>query len=148
MEIQSLIDYATLRAVLTVSDSELPDDLLQSFHVEDDVAAELDDRVPNWEGISDEKPTRLLRLFVKYAAAAAVATTASVFVLKKETDGNNEGQRSDKDGFAYIAIAMRSKAEAALSKLLDALGVEVVSDPVSLLDRSPPNRDIITEARS
>lgn len=148
MEIQQLIDYATLRAVLTVSESELPDELLQSFHVEDDVGAELDERVPAWASIADDKQVRQLRLFAKYAAAAQVATTASVFVLKKETDGNNEGQRSDKDGFAYISVAMRAKAETAISKLLDMLGETPVTDTPVLLDRSTPNRDIITEARS
>lgn len=148
MEIQQLIDYATLRAVLTVSDSELPDDLLQSFHVEDDVAVELDTRLPDWSEIEDEKQLRLLRLFVKYAAGALVATTASVFILKKETDGNNEGQRSDKDGFAYISVSLRAKADAAMNKLLDMLSLTPETATVSLLDRSSPNRDIITEPRS
>ena len=148
MEIQSLIDYATLRAVLTVSDSELPDDLLQSFHVEDDVAAELDARLPTWADIEDAKQLRQLRLFVKYAAGAQIATTASVFILKKETDGNNEGQRSDKDGFAYISVSLRAKADAAMNALLDMLNLTPEAATVSLLDRSSPNRDIIIEPRS
>lgn len=147
MDITQLIDYDTLRAVLTVSVSELPDALLESYHVEDDVAAELDERVPEWGSIADEKPLRQLRLFAKYAAAATVAVTASVFVLKKETDGNNEGQRSDKDGFAYISVAMRAKAEAALSTLLDLLNMPEGVDYAELLTRSPPNRDIITTSR-
>lgn len=147
MNVQDLFDYPTLRAVLTVSESELPDSLLQSFHVEDDVEVELDRRVPAWASLSDPKQVRLLRLFAKYVAGSQVATTASVFILKKETDGNNEGQRSDKDGFAYISASLRAKAETALADLLALVGDEPV-DPMSLLDRVQPLRDIITEPRS
>ncbi len=147
MEVQQLIDYATLRAVLTVSESELPDSVLQSFHVEDDVASELDERVPGWANTADGKQLRQLRLFAKYAAGAQIATTASVFILKKETDGNNEGQRSDKDGFAYISVKLREKAESALLKLLALKGTAPAAGTTALLDRSPPNRDVITEPR-
>ncbi len=147
MQVRDLFDHAALRAVLTVSESELPESVLCSYNVEDDVTVELNRRVTGWQDIAEDDQLLCLRLFAKYFAASVVATTASIFVLKKETDGNNEAQRSDKDGFAYIAPALREKAEAALRMLFDLQGVESETAAPALLDRVVPTRDIITQAR-
>lgn len=147
MDISDLLDLDQVRAVLTVSEADLPDDVMEDFGLEDEIEDILDDRVPKWSEIVLPKLQRKLRVFVKYKAAATVALMAPVFVLKKMTDGANEGQRSDRDGFRWIAEELDVKAEKALAGLLEELDVEVFSGYSELVGVVNPLRDPITEPR-
>ncbi len=147
MDISDLLDLDQIRAVLTVSEADLPDDVMEDFGLEDEIEDILDDRVPSWSEITLPKLQRKLRVFVKYKAAATVALMAPVFVLKKMTDGANEGQRSDRDGFRWLAEELDAKAEKALAGLLEELDVEVFSGYSELVGVVNPLRDPITEPR-
>lgn len=145
--ISDLLRLDQVRSVLTVSPVDLPDEVLEGYGLEDDLAADLDARLPSWETLNDSSHLRSLRMFVKYRAAALIAVTAPVFVLKKSTDGSNEGQRSDRDGFLWLAENLNARANAILSELLEELGEDVEVEPFELVGKSMPARDPITEPR-
>lgn len=145
--ISDLLRLDQVRSVLTVSPVDLPDEVLEGYGLEDDLAADLDARLPSWETLNDSSHLRSLRMFVKYRAAALIAVTAPVFVLKKSTDGSNEGQRSDRDGFLWLAENLNARANAILSELLEELGEDVEVEPFELVGKSIPARDPITEPR-
>lgn len=144
MNLMDLLTPDRIRSVLTVSPSDLPDSVIMSYGLEDDIGVELDTRMPNWSTVSDSVTLRKLRLFVKYRAAAIVAATAPVFILKKSTDGNNEGQRSDKDGFLWLSDRLNKKADKIIA---DLIGADVSSYSFSLVGRVIPARDPVTEPR-
>lgn len=153
MPYYELTSTAQIRNVLTVSESDLPDEVIEGFGLDDDLGAVLDKALPGvWEPISvgpAGKQLRLLRLFAKYFCAGSLARTAQVFVLKKTTDGSNEGQRSDKDGWLWLSGSLLGQATAALDELVDDLGLtpaEVV--PYSQISRVVPSRDPITTPRA
>lgn len=147
MLISDLLDLNQIRAVLTVSEADLPDDVMEDFGLADEIEDILDDRVPLWSEIVLPKLQRKLRVFVKYKAAATLALMAPVFVLKKMTDGANEGQRSDRDGFRWLVEELDAKAEKALAGLLEELDVEVFPGYSELVGVVNPLRDPITEPR-
>lgn len=154
MAYHELTTTAQIRNVLTVSESDLPDEVIEGYGLEDDMAAVLDKALPGvWEPIivapNPGKQLRLLRLFAKYFCAGSMARTAQVFVLKKTTDGSNEGQRSDKDGWLWLSGSLLGQATAALDDLVDDLGLtppDVV--PYSQIGRVVPDRDPITTPRA
>lgn len=140
---------AQIRSTLTTSESNLPDEVLDDYGLDDILSENLDKLVVGWQTASTERAERLLRLYSRYFCAGTVAITAQVFILKKETDGSNEGQRSDKDGFAFLAQAMFNQAGAYLSELLDEMGLPQPEAVVPVLfSRSIPDRDPIVEPRS
>lgn len=145
--ISDLLQLSQVRSVLTVSPVDLPDEVLADYGLEDDISADLDRRLPSWASLTEVKHLRSLRLFVKYRAAAMVAVTAPIFVLKKSTDGSNEGQRSDRDGFLWLADNLNGRADAVLNELLVELGEDVSVEPFELVGKSVPARDPITEPR-
>lgn len=152
MDFLGLTTTEQIRAVLTVSETDLPDEVIDTYGIDDDLAEALEGSIPTWEGIivtPDTKNSRRLRLFAKYYCAATLAVMAQTFILKKDTDGSNEGQRSDKDGFAWMAPALLAKANGYVLLIQEDLGTapEAVS-PVSLMTRVVPDRDVITQPRA
>lgn len=148
MNISDLLDLDQVRAVLTVSEADLPDDTLEQFGLEDEVEDILDKRIPEWSEITIPKLERKLRIFTKYQAAAILALTAPIFILKKMTDGSNEGQRSDKDGLRWLADELQGKADTVMDDILDELGIEVGTTNVQLVGISVPTRDPVTDPRT
>lgn len=147
IDISDLLDLQQVRNILTVSPADLPDEVLNGYGLEDDVEAALDKRLETWRTLVDDKHIRSLRLYIKYKAAALVALTAPVFVLKKSTDGSNEGQRSDRDGFLWLAGSLASRADAVMDDLLADLDLSVGVGQVDLVGKSVPSRDPIVEPR-
>lgn len=137
-----------IRAVLTVSSADLPDPVLEGYGLEDDLAEDLSKWVPTWEGFeAGGRQQRLLRLYAKYFCASIVAVTAQAFILKKMTDGSNEGGRSDIDGWESLPHKLRAKAEThrgTLANLLDP--TRRVAMP-TLISGVAPARDVIVEGR-
>lgn len=159
MSLHGLTTFNQLRGVLTVSEADLPDEILADYGLEDDLAVELDGWAVDWQamvaageaataGEEDKRRHRLLKLFSKYFCAAQVAATAPVFVLTKNTDGSNEGQRSDADGFLWVQRAMLSKAATYRDQLLDLLNIVPTDNSMVFVSRVSPARDPVTEARS
>lgn len=148
MTILNLTSFAQIRGVLTVSEADLPDETLASYGLDDDLAADLDSWAQGWAAIAVPEQARSLRLFSKYFCAAAVASSAPVFVLTKMSDGSNEGQRNGTEGFLWLSEAMRSKAQAHKSALLLALGTEPAPVGYTLVSAVRPTRDPIVEPRS
>lgn len=145
MDVLGLTSYSQIRAVLTVSPEDLPDETMRSYGVEDDLELELTEWLPDWEAISDDKQELHLRLFAKYFCAASIGTTASIFVLTQSSDGENAGQRSPGDTQKVIAELM-NKASVHKAELLKNMGGTETSYP-SFMSISKPSRDVITEGR-
>jgi hypothetical protein len=150
VDVLGLTSYAQIRGVLTVSQTDLPDELLQGFGVEDDLAEHLAGWAPDYAAVSvagDERKARLLRLFAKYYCASVIARTAPVFVLTKISDGSNEGQRSG-EGLAHLATSLLATAEKYRSDYEDALsGASKGVTIPNVISRVTPSRDPVTEAR-
>ena len=145
-EILGLTGYSQIRGVITVSERDLPDETLQAMALEDDLEAELLGWLPDWGSLSEAADLQRLRLFAKYFCAGNVADMAQIFVLKKDTDGSNEGQRSDIDGFRELASILKGKAQLHKAALANSLGIQV-SRTYSMMSVSTPARDVITQAR-
>lgn len=152
MEFLGLTNTEQMRSVLTIDEFDLPDEIINTYGIDDDLAEALEGSVPTWEEIlldPDSKNARRLRLFAKYFCAGTLAVMAQTFILKKDTDGSNEGQRSDKDGYAWMAPALLNKANGYISLIQEDLGT--TPDPItplSVISRVVPDRDVITEPRS
>ena len=147
MDLLGLTSTEQVRNVLTVSQEDLPDEVIQGFGLEDDLHTDLEGWVPEWESLTEDSQVRRLRLYAKYFCAATIAMMARVFILKKSTDGSNEGQRSDADGFADLADLLMGKANAHRKALETALGRDETPG-FTMVSRLPPARDVITQARS
>lgn len=147
MTVLNLTTFDQIRGVLTVSPADLPDSVLASYGLEDDLGADLDAWAAGWSSVVDPAQGRLLRLYAKYFCAGTVAKTAQVFVLTKKSDGSNEGQRSDSEGFLWMAESLLSRAAAIKSQLLDLIGGSEPGAWVSVTGVVRPARDPITEPR-
>ena len=148
MDLLGLTTTDQVRHVLTVSEADLPDEVLQGFGLEDDLAAELEGWLPELDSLTDEKQLRRARLYAKYFCAGTIAVMARVFILKKSTDGSNEGQRSDADGFAALAEELLKQADKHRLALEATLGREPSIRTYSPVSRLIPDRDVITQART
>lgn len=148
MTVLDLTTFDQIRGVLTVSPADLPDSVLASYGLEDDLGADLDAWAAGWSSVVDAGQSRLLRLYAKYFCAGSVARTAQVFVLTKASDGSNEGQRSDADGFLWLSETLLAKAAGFKDQFLEAAGAAASSQRMTFASRVTPARDPITEARS
>ena len=141
-----------IRSVLTVSQTDLPDAVIQGYALEDDLGAMFDKALPDlWEPLivaGTPAQQRKLKLVAKYFCAGTVAKTAQVFVLKKITDGSNEGQRSDKDGWLWMSERLLGQAAEVLDELIDELlPPEPNVMPYTQFSGVTPDRDPITTPR-
>lgn len=151
-----LTTTAQIRAVLTVSETDLPDEVIDGYGLDDDLANFLEGKVPTWQDLVAAASTpegaanaRRLRLAAKYYCAGTVARMAQIFVLKKDTDGSNEGQRSDKDGWAWVSASLLGQADGYIAEIKDDLGLsQDVASPYTVVSRGTPDRDPITTPRS
>lgn len=147
MTILDLTTFDQIRGVLTVSSVDLPDATLAAYGLEDDLGADLDSWATGWSSVVEPGQSRTLRLYAKYFCAGTVAKTAQVFVLTKASDGSNEGQRSDADGFLWLSDMLLSKAAGFRDQFLAAIGSSSEPERIGLMSRVAPTRDPITEAR-
>lgn len=152
MEFYGLTTALQIQKILTVGNQDLTVEDIMAQGLEDNLASELDAAVPQWEIVKEDpsKPAtqRRLRLFAKYYCAGTVALTAQAFILKKITDGSNEGQRSDKDGWAHLAANLLNKAAQYLAMVVADEGLTQPSVIPSLISRVTPDRDPVTQPRS
>lgn len=150
MDFFGLTTINQIRGVLTVDESDIEDSTIEDYGLEDDLGRFLD-VVPDWEELvkTPSKNTRRLKIAAKYFCAGMIGKRAQVFILKKSTDGSNEGQRSDKDGWAWLADGLLADAQAALAEVLEDLGLtpEPVM-PYRVIAISIPDRDPIKTPRT
>lgn len=161
MDYLGLTNTAQIRATLTIGEEDLDDEQIDGYGLDDDLGEALDTALKGlaqksppttWQEIAAEPAnpnSRRLRLFAKFFCAGTLAVTAQSFVLKKIADGSNEAQRSDKDGFAWMAPTLFARAQGYLDQLVEDLGItpEPLA-PFSIMKRVVPGRDPITEPRS
>lgn len=67
-----------------------------------------------------------------------------MFVLTKQTDGANEGQRSGNEGFRWLADSLMAKALSYRDKLLELVGEPVSTGEMVFAARVIPTRDPVT----
>lgn len=155
MDYLGLTTTDQIRSTLLVSSDDLDDDVVDGYGLDDDLGEALDNAVPTWQTLiggadpDNAKNFRRLRLYAKYQCAAWLAQRAQNFILKKNADGSNEMQRSDKDGFAWMAPGLQASADAAMAALQADLEITPANpEPMSIISRVIPDRDPITEPRS
>jgi hypothetical protein len=137
--------------VLTVDEEDLSQEQIDGYGLIDDLTIDLVSQLPTWADVlATGSPVNQARLrsYAKYFCAGTLAVSAQVFVLKKATDGNNEGQRSDKDGWEFLSLKFLSKAQGFMDDLLDDLGLTPSVTITPIIGRVIPDRDVITEPRS
>lgn len=153
MPFLDLTTTSQIRAVLTVSETDLPDEVIEGYGLDDDLANKLAKDLPSWKEILstdvDSDNYRRLRLAAKYFCAGTVARMAQIFVLKKDTDGSNEGQRSDKDGWLWVSATLLGQADGAITEIKDDLGLsQADAKKYTVFGRVIPTRDPITTPRT
>ena len=147
LTIDDIFSPIQVRFLLTVSEADLPDEVLMQYGLEDELGARLDKKLPTWATLTDSGHVRSLRMYARYYCVSVVARLAPVFVLKKMTDGANEGQRMDKEGLRWLADELAGRADEILNDLLEDLDIDVPAEGVQLVGRVVPLRDPITDPR-
>lgn len=151
MDYLGLTTTEQILAVLTVDDTDLEAEQVDGYGLEDDLLIALESQLPTWQTVLAEGSKvnqARLRSFAKYFCAGTIAVSAQIFVLKKDTDGNNEGQRSDKDGWGFLSEKLLARAQAFLDDLLEAEGLVPETTALSYVGVINPSRDVIVEPRS
>lgn len=150
MDYLGLTTTEQIIAVLTIDEGEdLTIEQVDAYGLIDDLTIALA-QLPTWADVlATGSPVNQARLrsFAKYFCAGTLAVTAQVFVLKKATDGNNEGQRSDKDGWEGLSEKFLARAEGFMADILDDLGLTPTVTRTPMVGVINPDRDVITEAR-
>lgn len=149
--ILDLTSFEQIRGVLTVSPADLPDEVLQAYSLEDDLMVALTEWLTEWEDVQASGTARqklLLKLYSKYRCAALVAASGQNFTLKKFTDGANEGQRSDTEGFQKLRDHMESRASSYKKKLEDELSTALSTPNRTIMGVASPTRNPVSEGRT
>ena len=147
MAVTNLINFDQIRSVLTVSKSDLPDSVLQSYSLGDDLLIELMSWFPDFESNVDELVAAKLRKFSKLFCAATLATTAPVFVLSRITSGDNTTERGSSDSLLYLRDSLLSQANSVKLDIMSSIGLGSGSEDIVMVSVNKPYRDVITEAR-
>lgn len=148
MNILDLTTFDQLRGVLTVSKADLPDKVLAPYGLEDDLQVDLDGWLENWQQVrdSDDRPATLLRLYAKYRCAGWVAASGQNFTLTQFSDGANQGQRSDTEGFQKLREHMEGRANH-YRQQLETLIHQTTATVLPVMGIASPGRDPVTEGR-
>lgn len=148
--ILDLTSNSQIRGVLTVSQADLPDEVLQDYGLEDDLMVDLYSWLEGWEDVRDGgsgQEKLLLKLYAKYRCAALVAASGQNFTLTQFTDGANAGQRSDSEGFQKLREHMERRASEYKIKLQDELSVTFSTHSVPVMGAARPRRNPVEEGR-
>lgn len=149
MDILGLTTFDQVRGVLTVSVRDLPDSVLQNYGLEDDLDVDLSSWLEDYTTKVADSPriAKLVNLYAKYRCAAWLAASGQNFIYTQMSDGTNQAQRSDTEGFQALRIHLESRALHYREKVQEELSEEsVVVAP--LFGRVSPTRDPVTEPRS
>lgn len=146
--VADLISFEQIRAVLTVSKTDLPDKVMQDFGIQDDLLIDLTSWFPSFADTTDELVAVKLRVYTKLFCAATIARTAPIFVLSRITVDDKTSERSSSESYLYLHEMLLSKAVAMKKQILSDIGSGITSyEELSLVSVNKPYRDVITEAR-
>ena len=153
MDYLGLTSTEQIFAILTLDldGEDLTVETVDGYGLIDDLTIALESQLPTWADVlATGKPVNQARLrsFAKYFCAGTLAVSAQVFVLKKATDGNNEGQRSDKDGWTFLSEKFLAKASGFMEDLLEDLELTPEVTLTPMVSLSTPDRDVIVDPRS
>lgn len=151
MTVLDLTSFDQIRGVLAVSPNDLPNEILEPYGLEEDLEVDLSGWVGDWQRIRDSGAARqqmMLKLYAKYRCAAWVAAAGQNFMFTRFTDGANEGQRSDAEGFEKLKNHMESRAASYREQLEESLSPTYSASRTTLFGRVTPGRDPVTEGRS
>ena len=152
MDYLGLTSTEQVIAVLTIDEGEdLTLEQVDAYGLVDDLTIALESQLPTWADVLASGSTvnqARLKAFAKYFCAGTLAVTAQVFVLKKATDGNNEGQRSDKDGWEGLSEKFLARASGLMADILDDLQLTPTVTRTPLVGVVNPDRDVITQPRT
>jgi hypothetical protein len=149
MDILGLTSSNQIRGVLTVSVRDLPDSVVEDY----DLATDLEVDLEGWLGdytttlAGDAALAKLVKLYAKYRCAAWLAASGQNFLYTQMSDGTNQAQRSDTEGFQTLRLHLESRALFYRQKA-DEQRSEATAANVTLLGRATPTRDPVTETRS
>ena len=153
--VEQFINNDMIRATVAVSPADLPDYLIDSLSIGDEIEIYLDDWLEDWRGILNDpdsltppednpnlytKAQSRLKVWLKYYAAYLVAGGARTFVLKMLTDGNNRSDRFDFDP-QVIEARMKAKADEFKDQLDNLLGNPVTNRRYSQFSTVPSGYD-------
>jgi len=151
MTVLDLTSFDQIRGVLAVSPSDLPDEILTPYSLEDDLEVDLDGWAEGWREVratGEKRQQTLLKLYAKYRCAAWVAAAGQNFMFTRFTDGANQGQRSDAEGFEKLKRHMEARAASYREQLEEALSATYTATRATLFGRATPSRDPNIEGRS
>lgn len=149
MGILGLTNFQQVRGVLTVSVRDLPDSVLENY----DLASDLDVDLEGWLGdyaskiAADASLEKLVKLYAKYRCASWLAASGQNFIYTQMSDGTNQAQRSDTEGFQALRLHLEGRARHYQQKAQEKLN-EQVSSTLTIFGRATPSRDPVTETRS
>lgn len=153
--VEQFINNDMIRATIAVSPADLPDYLIDSLSIEDEIEIYLDDWLDDWQDILSNpgsltpppedpnlytKAQTRLKVWLKYYAAYMVAGGARTFVLRMLTDGNNRSDRFDFDP-QEIEGRMKVKANKFKDQLNTLLGNPVATRRYSQFSTVPSGYD-------
>lgn len=149
MEILGLTTFNQVRGVLTISVRDLPDAVLQDYGLEDDLDVDLDSWLGDYAAKTDGNPKllKLVKLYAKYRCAAWLAASGQNFIYTQMSDGTNQAQRSDTEGFQKLRVHLESRANDYREKIQIELS-QASSVSVPVFGRVAPTRNPVTEPRS
>lgn len=149
MDILGLTNFQQVRGVLTVSVRDVPDSVLENY----DLASDLDVDLESWLGdyasklAGDPSLEKLVKLYAKYRCAAWLAASGQNFIYTQMSDGTNQAQRSDTEGFQALRLHLEGRARHYQEKSQEKLN-EQATTSLTLFGRAVPARDPVTETRS
>ncbi len=152
-DILGVVSYDTVRALLGLTLEDVDDTALSSFLVEQDVTLDLLKWFPDYTTVldssyPDQSKLALLELslnaYIKYYSAWIVSFALEGMMLKKLTDGENEGQRSDKINYQQIRDNLRIKAELLKKDISEAVAPDISVSQLSLFSVVTPSYDPVT----
>ena len=149
MDILGLTTFNQVRGVLTVSVRDLPDSVLQNYGLEDDLDVDLGSWLEDYAAkiAANERLAKLVKLYAKYRCAAWLAASGQNFIYTQMSDGTNQAQRSDTEGFQALRIHLESRAMYYREKAQEELSEDAIA-VAPLFGRVSPTRNPVTEPRS
>lgn len=119
-DILNVVSFSTVRAVLGISETDAPDEVMSAFGLTDDLKLDLSEWLEDyqailantWTGTAANREYIYPRVvaYTKYQCAGMVCKALPGLMLKRISDGENESQRFDGIKFEKIAEQMFGQA--------------------------------------
>ena len=143
--------YAQTRAVLGLDSFDLKDSKLEDWGVLDDLLIDLDQWLPDYEKIVEQKGSAMesrLRSYAKYYCASICVRVGATFIVKVWTDGETKFERFEGDWEA-LSQYLKSQADRIKLNIQQKLGLITDTDDIGfkLTSVSSPDRDPVTTPR-